>query len=54
MASLGYSQSESYPPFHFSVLPVPSLDEGLPLPPLLLCLPASPSMSCFFLRLSGS
>jgi hypothetical protein len=35
MASLGYSPSDSYPPFHFSALPVHSLNEGGPVSPEL-------------------
>jgi len=53
MASLGYSPSDSYLPFHFSALPVPSLNEGGPVCPEL-AVSRTTLMPCFFLRLAAS
>ena len=53
MASLGYFQSESYPPFHFSALPLRSLYVSGPFRPEL-AVSYIDSIPCFFLRLAAS
>lgn len=52
MASLGYCQSESYPTFHFSALPLPTLTERA----VVQTWPRHPTtlVPCFILRLAAS